>query len=293
MDDPKLPLKTRFLNVFRTPLTHKSVDGVLSRATQGQHPESILARIPPSNLLYPRPSIRRVQRDGLEFELDISDFVEWVIYYGIATEPRGKLANLARPGDNVLDIGANVGETTLRFSRRVGPAGKVYCFEPNPPVRAKLERNIALNRFTNIEVMPLGVGDAEATLKLSSPSPHNRGGNRILENPVGDFVEVRVVPLDTLVAEKGIERVDVVKIDVEGFELRALKGGKKTLERWKPILFIEISDETLRGAGTSPSEVLAFVEELGYELRHAETDARLSSKDNFDGQHFDVVCRPK
>lgn len=293
MESHKPSLKTRVLNVFRAPLRLEAIDQLLSRATQGKAPESILARIPPANVLYPRPSMRRVVRDGLEFELDISDFVEWVIYYGIATEPREKLAFLARPGDTVLDIGANVGETTLRFSRRVGDTGKVYSFEPNPPVRKKLERNIALNRFGNIEVLPLGAGDAEATLKLSSPTPQNRGGNRILENPVGEFVEVRVVPVDVLVEEKGITKVDVVKIDVEGFELRVLRGAKKTLERHKPILFIEISDETLRGAGTSPSEVLAFVEELGYDLRHAETDARVTSKDRLDGTHFDVLCRPK
>jgi FkbM family methyltransferase len=230
-------------------------------------------------------------RRGIEYELDISDFMEWVVYFGIATEPRDKLYALASKGDTVLDVGANIGECALNFARRVGPEGRVLAFEPGPGTRAKLQRNIDLNPSTkNIEIVALGLGDEEATLQLSAPSPHNRGGNRILERPVGEHVAVRVVRLDDFVAERGLTRLDVLKIDVEGFEVRVLRGAARTLERFHPKLFIEVSEENLRGSGTSGRELLGILEDLGYSLRSAEDDLPVSPNDRLEGRHFDVIA---
>ncbi|MBX3192224.1 MAG: FkbM family methyltransferase [Labilithrix sp.] len=291
MVDAKLPLRTRVLNVFRAPLRGRTLDGLLSYATRGKMPTSLWARVPPSHILYARPSARRAVRAGIVYDLDISDFMEWVIYYGIATEPRDKLYGLASAGDTVLDVGANVGECALNFSRRVGPTGRVLAFEPGPSVRAKLERNVSLNGFaTNIDIMALGLGDAPATLQLCEPSPHNRGGNRILERPVGEHVAIRVVRLDDFVAEHGLERVDLVKIDVEGFEVRALRGARQTLERFRPTLFVEVSEENLRGSGTSARELVGFLAELGYALRSADDGATVTPDDRFEGRHFDVIA---
>lgn len=285
-------LRTQLLKLLRSPLTVSPIDTLLSRATRGERPGSFLARIPPGNQLYQRPTRRRAIRSGITYELDISDFVEWTIYYGIKVEPRDKLYGLAGLGETVVDVGANVGECALNFARRVGPAGRVLSFEPGPVARSKLKRNIALNAFANIEVLDFGLGEAAATVSLCTPAPRNRGGNRILEKPVGDYVNIQVRSLDEFIEERGIERVHLMKVDVEGFELRLLRGARRTIAKSRPKLFVEVSDGLLRGSGTSASELLKTIADWGYEMKDAESDTRVSPDQRLQDTHFDVIATP-
>jgi FkbM family methyltransferase len=290
MTPPNVRLRTRLLNLFRAPLRARSIDRLIARATEGKDPRSLWARVAPGNALYRRPALRSAVRRGIAYELDISDFMEWVIYYGIVTEPRAKLFSLAHQGATVIDVGANVGECTLNFARHVGTKGSVLALEPDPVVRAKLQRNVALNPFANIEIVPLALGAEPGRLELSTVAPSNRGGNRILERPVGEHVTVQVVPLDQMLEERPVARVDLIKIDVEGFELNVLKGAKRTIERFRPTLFVEVSDGNLRASGTSARELVQLMKDHGYRLRHAEDDSAVSPDDSFDGRHFDVIA---
>lgn len=294
MAEATLPLRTRVLNVLRSPLRARPVDALLSRATQGKAPSSFVARLAPGNGLYPRPSLRSVVRRGIRYELDVSDFMEWVIYFGIVTEPRDTLFALTKPGDVVLDIGANVGECALNFARNVGAKGRVLSFEPDPVVRAKLERNIALNSFANIDVLPFALGDRAATLTLSTPTSRNRGGNRIVEGAAGnDHVDVQVVRLDDVVEQQKLDRVDLVKIDVEGYEVKAFRGAEAVIRRFRPTLFVEVSDENLREAGSSANELVGLLAEWGYSFRSADDGSVVSPADSFAGRHFDVIATAK
>jgi hypothetical protein len=114
--------------IFKLPILEK----LLAALTQNKKPGQLFARLPPLYLSYPKNSFRRVNRNGINYELDISDYMEWLVYYGIRVESHEILYGLLTSGNSVLDIGANIGEVTLNMSKIVGPEGVVHSFEPEP-----------------------------------------------------------------------------------------------------------------------------------------------------------------
>jgi FkbM family methyltransferase len=253
---------------------------------------SVRARLAPGNLLYPTPSIRTIARNGIRFELDVSDYMQWCVYYGIEIEPRSALYALVAPGGVVVDVGANVGETLLNFARLVGERGQVIGFEINPSTYGRCIRNISLNPFKNVRLFDVGLGSESGSLALARPNARNSGEDRIAQKGGQSGIDVTVTTMDSFVAEHALARVDLVKIDVEGFEMNVLRGARETLERFRPRLFIEVSDGNLRQQNSSANELLDFLERLGYGLTHAEQNHPVTSADSFAGQHFDVIARP-
>jgi FkbM family methyltransferase len=128
-----------------------------------------------------------------------------------------------RKGDIVVDAGAFPGDYTLFAARQTGPQGWVLALEPDPENRALLERHVARSGFTNIVILPLGLWNASTTLSLTSS-----GVASALSTEKGQM-SIPVQPLDNILAEQGLEHVDVVKMDIEGAEIQALEGANKTL----------------------------------------------------------------
>lgn len=178
------------------------------------------------------------------------------------------LAGRVEPGMVVLDIGANVGFYSLFFARLVGPAGRVYAFEPDPLSRRILERRRRAAGLANLEIAPVALGDREGRVTLYC-NPANRADNRLhdsLQAPGVEAVDVPLTTLDAFCAERGIARIDAVKMDVQGAEVAALRGMSETLRKAPPRwLFLEFEPELLRGAGASPEELWALLDEYGYE----------------------------
>jgi FkbM family methyltransferase len=184
-------------------------------------------------------------------------------YYDMATQ--SLLCKLLKPGDTFVDIGANEGMIALTAAHLVGPSGTVIAFEPNPGPRSFLERAIARNDITNIRVEDYGVGFPAATLPLTVPRVNSGQGSFGRPDPNAgevDVVECQVKPADPLLADY---RPSLIKIDVEGFELKALIGIRETLERSRPPVVMEMVSRHLQRAGTSVSEVRDFMTALGYE----------------------------
>jgi FkbM family methyltransferase len=160
----------------------------------------------------------------------------------------------------VMDVGANWGLYSLLISRAVGPSGKVYAFEPVPEIFARLKERIALNNATNVIPVPIALSDEKGVAKMSI-----KGMSSSLFRRVSDeFVEVQVERLDDFVEREKIERVDAIKIDVEGAELKVIRGADKTIRRDKPILMVEIQAATLQAAGTTPEELFETIVSYGY-----------------------------
>src|SRR5262249_32474127 len=136
---------------------------------------------------------------------------------------------LLAPGMTALDVGANVGQYTLLAAQRVGPSGRVHAFEPTPHVAAKLRANVRLNGFRNVTVAAMAVGDncGEATLYYVDDD----GSNNILAPEPGypTSVKVPLITLDDYLASQGLGKVDVMKMDIEGAELKALRGSPRLL----------------------------------------------------------------
>lgn len=166
-------------------------------------------------------------------------------------------------GETVVDIGAHIGLYTLKASHLVGSTGKVIAIEAEPSNFAALKYNLQLNQASNVTPMQLAAWDNETTLDLHI-SQINKATHSLVFAPSGDnkFV-TRVIAnrVDKVLEELGIEKIDWVKIDVEGAEFRVLRGLKKTIRRNSGLkILVEVhSEETL-------AQCLSILQKPGYEI---------------------------
>ncbi|PYQ64426.1 MAG: hypothetical protein DMF53_07415 [Acidobacteria bacterium] len=183
-------------------------------------------------------------------------------------EPRERrfLQAQVEPGMVIFDVGANLGFYTLLLADRVGPTGHVHAFEPDP-LSCEILKSRAAGR-SNIEINQTAVGDHAGTITLYT-NRSNRADNRVhpsLGAETAEAVDVPLTTLDEYCIDRNIERIDAVKMDIQGAEVAALEGFRKTIDRLKPRwVLIEFSPEHLRGAGSSPEAFWAILGELGYE----------------------------
>lgn len=212
--------------------------------------------------------------------LDPDDFVSHTILETGTWEPDSWAAVREHLGSGAtfVDVGAHIGTYTLRAAPIVGPAGRVIAIEPNPETVRKLQANIQASGATAVTVEPFACSDAEATLELFAGPRSNSGEtslartNAARDDKAGASYKVRARPLDAILQETGVTRVDAVKIDVEGAELLVLKGAPQTLDRFHPVVLIEVVDQQLRSMGTSSKEVYDFFHSHGYTARRSFAD---------------------
>ena len=171
----------------------------------------------------------------------------------------------------VIDVGAHAGQFSKLFAR-MAPQGRVYAFEPSAYARSILTRSLAFNSLPHVTVIPMGLSDTAAELVLRTPIKARGGLGFGIAHFGEDGQDTRdtmdqVVPLttlDTFAEQEGLTRLDFLKADVEGWEVNVLKGGLKTLARFKPALFLEISDVSLARAGAKPTDIWDLLRPLGY-----------------------------
>jgi FkbM family methyltransferase len=291
-------IKQRLL-ALRKLFTYAPFENVLMLFLGGSEYGSTAAKLIPPPEMYDVGSKKLATRSEIKYELDRSCLMQWYVYWAFREASREKLYSLLNKGDIVLDVGTNIGETLLNFAKLVGPDGSVYGFEPDAVNHANVERNIELNEFKNARVFDFGISDKNETARLYRVDEHNLGMNRILSEAeaagLTDFTTIETRTLDDVVTANNIDRVDVVKIDIEGYEMHALRGARQMLTSMKPKLFIEVGYTRLLKNGTSPNEMIAFLIELGYTVRHAETDEVIDAAYDFtplgDGS-IDVYALP-
>ena len=160
----------------------------------------------------------------------------------------------------VVDIGAHAGQFSKLFAR-MAPRGEVYAFEPSAYARSVMVPAVALNRLGNITLVPKGLGERCEPLVLHTPLKRRRSlgfGTAHIGASEGPTVDqaIEMTTLDDFVAEQTIHRLDLIKADVEGWELRALKGGEAALRKFSPAL--------MGRAGDTPADLFTFLRELGY-----------------------------
>ena len=206
----------------------------------------------------------QVRRQGLRLELDLRDNLQAVLYYAGRYEPsvRRFLHSELRRGDVVLDVGANIGVHALAAARRLKElgGGRVIAFEPAADSVTKLETGAARNDVL-LEVVPAALGERRelATLRADSRYDEADAGVRSLYGD-GDVVqEVPVIRLDGWARDHDLDRLDVVKLDIEGAEIAALSGAARTLERLQPRALL-VEDKR----SESRARLHAVLDELGY-----------------------------
>ena len=152
------------------------------------------------------------------------------------------------PGGVAVDVGANLGEWAVPLARRVGPSGRLLAIEPAPRAAAALDKTLVANAFAQAELIRCAVGDHDGTAEFAIPIVSSvridTGTARIGPAAAGrQALKVALRSLDSLAAEHRLDRVDLIKIDVEGYERRVLDGAQATLARFRPVLVIETGHE--------------------------------------------------
>ena len=172
-----------------------------------------------------------------------------------------------RPGMTVVDIGANVGYYTALALSRMQGRGRIIAFEPDPENFRYLQQTVAANNGFIATCLQKAVSDSAGSMTLYT-SRDNRGDNRLYANELcTDACQVDVVPVDTALAELGIQQVDFIKMDVQGYEAHVIGGMVQTLRNSSPIIVLsEFWPYGLRAAGSDPVHMLEFLEQLGFEL---------------------------
>jgi FkbM family methyltransferase len=179
------------------------------------------------------------------------------------------IQELLKPGMIFIDVGAHVGQYSLLASGLVGMEGTVHSFEPEPETFALLEQNVVINGLRNVHIIRCALGKSFKDVELYVARPDNIGQTSLRQpnNFSGVRVKVRCRTLDDYAQEHGIDRIDLIKIDVEGAELDVLLGARGILSRNpKPHIIIEFWEEFLQAYGSSCAQVAEFLQVSGYSL---------------------------
>jgi FkbM family methyltransferase len=196
--------------------------------------------------------------DNFRMRVDTQDFIQRTIYLtGVWDDGVGAaVRRLLKPGELFVDIGANVGYFSL-LAAKLG--GRVIAFEPNPECQAEMAHNIALNGFRNIDVRATGIADRRGQDVLYVESKENLGAGS-LKSVSGNPIAVEI---DTLDGQLAGETPAIIKLDIEGAELMALRGGAQTLAQTRTII-VEVSEYSLRELGGSKEELFAIMAGHGF-----------------------------
>jgi FkbM family methyltransferase len=284
--------KTKAFNFFRRFFATPGIEKIIIRKVSKSGPATRWAKVIPPNYLYKKESIRKVNRNNINLILDISNVVDHFIYFGYTEPVFDSVLEDVRKAKTIFDVGGNIGFTAMYFST-LNSTACIFAFEPHPKTFQRAQDNLSVNNFKNIYFQKLGLGDKPDTVKLFEVNSNNPGMNRIIPGN-NDFphVTIEIDTIDNFVQVKGIEKIDFMKIDVEGFELSVLKGAAKTFQKQLPILFIELDDDNLRENNSSAKELVELLSSYGYKkIYRADKNEPVTGNTDFTHCHYDIIAR--
>jgi FkbM family methyltransferase len=208
----------------------------------------------------PRTIVTKVE--GISYELDLGQLIDASLFFFGCFEKNTTecLKTLVQPGMTVLDIGANIGCHVLPMARRVGDKGRVIAFEPMNWARKKLVKNIGLNDFTNIVVENSALSDRNGSESIRFRSNWPLDNAHQPEACIEQMIQF--VKLDDYIEANQLA-VDLIKLDVDGFEFKVFRGAERLLKSQKPVILTELGHTTDR-VGDSLAEMVRFLDNLGY-----------------------------
>ena len=220
-----------------------------------------------------RPALALPWHGGTTFTSRFDNDLSLAMFVGGTFEPNelSLVDSLLRPGMNIVDGGANEGAYTVFFASRVGSTGHVIAVEPSSRELERLRANIAGNNLNNVVVVASALADRAGEASLMIAEASHAG-----QNTMGEFIHAgvtsagtEVVPtatLDELVAAHGLAGLDLIKLDVEGAEMRALMGAENVLRTARPLVLLEISPTGLASQGGSVKDLVALLDHADYRL---------------------------
>lgn len=198
--------------------------------------------------------------DGAQYELHLGEMIDLALYLGqFERDVRSAIRQLTVPGMTVFDVGANIGAHTLLFSSLVGRTGRVVAFEPTHFAFAKLQKNVSLNPELSVDAVRVALADHTTPQQaVNFRSSWQTDGSMLSGTSMVDFIR-----LDEWADERAVSKVDLIKLDVDGYEYPVLAGGLETVARARPVFIIEATGQHFADPARNPFELLRG---LGYGL---------------------------
>ena len=213
---------------------------------------------------------------GAKMSLDLREHVQrWIYFFGVYEyQMVDWVRAFVRPGMTFLDIGSHVGQYTLIAAGGVGRSGRVHAFEPNPVTYRRLTANIALNDFAHVRAHNVALSNTAGNTTLYVPKNDNLGEASL--QACADETTTTSIASTTLdawarTADLGdAPRIDLIKIDVQGFEAKVIEGARDVLERFRPTVLCEFEERWLRLAGTSSVDLKKLFIDAGYSVNRID-----------------------
>lgn len=230
-----------------------------------------------------------VRRDGVLWSLDLKEGIDFSIYLLGGFEPRTlrRYKELIADGFVVLDIGANIGAHTLPIAQLVGPSGKVIAFEPTKYASEKLLSNVRLNPSLSNRIVfnqTMLVGSIAETLpeEIYSSWPLEKANDLHADHQGRLKATTGAVAqtLDSYVEQHNLDRVDFIKLDVDGHEYEVLQGARGMLEKLRPSIMLELAPYVYSERPRDFDELLKLLWDMSYRLTDLATGASLPKNPN-------------
>ncbi len=231
----------------------------------------------PQSYQYKKNTFRKCKRDNVNFYIDISDYMQWYLYANIKDDSWLHVYDDGKKNTEliVIDIGANIGAFSLKLARKCLDKNQkytIYAFEPNKVIFSLLKNNLSINKLISKDIFPFQIPLGDKNKKVNFLNKQkNSGGSKVLKNKKDielniETVQLQQTSLDYFVDKNQIDHVDIIKIDVEGYEPIVLDGCIKTIKKFKPLLYIEITPLWFKNIGRSSVELLNLLKTMGYEI---------------------------
>lgn len=224
----------------------------------------------------PKKSFVHLQKmlTGFRLQLDLRDRMQSVIFIKRCHEPETEMVfkEMAKTSKVFFDVGANIGYFSF-LVKQMSPQAKVYSFEPLPKNIEAYKKNRELNNFASMELQEVCVADKAGDTEFLIPPSEESGWGRMAHRDLfsGEKIQRSVVTLDQFCENHDITGVDLMKIDVEGYEFKVLQGAQKLIETQRPRICIELNEPCLLDTGTSGEEIFQFFKERNYEMFALDT----------------------
>ena len=211
-------------------------------------------------------------RDGTMFVTRLGLPIGWHIGFFGSYEPelRDIMCAVLSADAIAVDVGANTGWHTLLMARLVGARGRVLAIEPNPFVREHLLRNVRINQLVQVEIVPSALAEAPGTVDFLAPradDASSASGHVVLgQDEKSASIRVETSTLDIIAEQKQLDRLDLLKIDTEGYEWPVLAGAEKTIARFRPPIIFEFDQTYAIGGRESSTLLREFFQRYGYRL---------------------------
>jgi FkbM family methyltransferase len=216
--------------------------------------------------LLPHIGDRQANVFGCSMNLDLSDWIQRNIYFGTYEREETEIVKrYLRSGMTFVDVGANVGYYTVLAASLVGSTGHVFAFEPSPYAFQRLSQMAERNKLLQVRCFRAGLGEKTGECSLYLGPGNNHSPTMIEHAGLSPMAEAEVLTLDEWVNDWKVSRIDVLKLDIEGWESKLLRGAARLLaDRRINSVLCEFNEYWLKEAGSSPKELLAILNEAGF-----------------------------